>query len=265
MWACNARTRFSHPPADFYEWGECIRVCVLKSSSVWTLPHPIFENVITQCENTVFASTTWFLWVRRVCESICFKSWFSPDGPAYFWKCYHAMRENRFRIHHLIFMSEKSVSEYVLKGCSVQTVPHPIFENVIMHCEKTGFAPTTWLLWVRRMSQRMCFKKLFSPGGPAPNFFRRCDHAMREHRFRIHQLIFVSEESGSGYVFKSSSVRSRTLFLKKWWCNARTKFSHPPADFYEWGECVRVYVLQTNQSGRSRILFLKTWPCNVRA
>ena len=37
------------------------------------------------------------------------------------------------------------VSVYVLKGCWVQAVPHPIFENVTVHCENTFFVSTTYM------------------------------------------------------------------------------------------------------------------------
>ena len=111
---CNARTRFSYPPPAFYDWGECVRVYVLKGSSVQAVPHPIFENVTVQCKNTCFVSTTCFLWLGRVCESICFQRWFSPDSPAsIFWKRDRAMREHVCRSHHLFFMSEESVSVYM--------------------------------------------------------------------------------------------------------------------------------------------------------
>ena len=111
---CNARNRRSHPLPVFYDWGECVSVYVLKRCSVQAVPHPIFENVTVQCENTCFVSTTCFLWLRRVCQSICFKREFSQDGPApYFWKRDRAMRDHVFRIHHHIFMSEESVSEYM--------------------------------------------------------------------------------------------------------------------------------------------------------
>jgi len=74
MGRCNARTHFSHPPPRFYKWGECLRVYGFKSSSVQTVPHPNFENGTLQCENAFLASTTTFLWMRRVYQSICFKS-----------------------------------------------------------------------------------------------------------------------------------------------------------------------------------------------
>ena len=56
----------------FYEWGECARVYFFKSSSVQTVLHSNFENRTLQCENTFLASTTSFLWMRRVYQSICF-------------------------------------------------------------------------------------------------------------------------------------------------------------------------------------------------
>ena len=74
MRRCKVKTHFSHPPPCFYGWGECTRVYGLKSSSVQTVPHPNFENGTLQCETTFLASTTAFLWMRRVYQSICFKS-----------------------------------------------------------------------------------------------------------------------------------------------------------------------------------------------
>jgi hypothetical protein len=56
----NAKTRFSYPPPAFYDWGECVRVYVFNGGSVQTVPHPFFENVTVQCENTFVASTTCF-------------------------------------------------------------------------------------------------------------------------------------------------------------------------------------------------------------
>ena len=72
MGRCTARTHFSHPPPRFYGGGECSRVYGFKSSSVQTVPHPNFQNGTLQCENTFLASTTTFLWMRRVCHSIWF-------------------------------------------------------------------------------------------------------------------------------------------------------------------------------------------------
>ena len=45
IWVLNARKQFSYPSPAVYESGECVRVHVFKSSSVETVPHPIFENV----------------------------------------------------------------------------------------------------------------------------------------------------------------------------------------------------------------------------
>ena len=72
MWPCNARTHFSHPPPAFYEREECNWVYVFKISSVQTILHPNFENGTLQCEHILFASTTAFLWMRRVYQIICF-------------------------------------------------------------------------------------------------------------------------------------------------------------------------------------------------
>ena len=76
FWKCYraVRTCFSHPPPVFYEWGECLRVCVLKSTSVQTVPHSSFENVTVPCENKRFASIICCLWVRRVSQSCVLKS-----------------------------------------------------------------------------------------------------------------------------------------------------------------------------------------------
>jgi len=66
MGRCNVKTEFSPPPPRFYGWGECSRVYGFRSSSVQTVPHPNFQNETLQCENTFRASTTTFLWMRRV-------------------------------------------------------------------------------------------------------------------------------------------------------------------------------------------------------
>ena len=72
MGRCTARTHFSHPPPRFYGGWECSRVYGFKSSSVHTVPHPNIQNGTLQCENTFLASTTTFLWMRRVYQSIWF-------------------------------------------------------------------------------------------------------------------------------------------------------------------------------------------------
>ena len=54
------------------------------------------------------------------------------------------MREKGCRIHHLCFMREQCVSDYVcLKGSSVQTVLDSIFENASVQCENKSFASNT--------------------------------------------------------------------------------------------------------------------------
>ena len=74
MGRCNVITHFSQTPPRFHGWGECTRVYGFKSSSVQTILHSNFENGTLQRDNTFFASTTTFSWMRRVYKSICFKS-----------------------------------------------------------------------------------------------------------------------------------------------------------------------------------------------
>ena len=75
----------------------------------------------------------------------------------------------------------------------------------------------------------------------------------------------MSDESVSEYMFLNV-VQSKwfsALILNMWPFNAIQYFSHPPAHSYEWGECVRVYVLTVVQSRRFRTPFLKMRSCNA--
>ena len=71
MGRCNAITHLSHPPPPFYNWGEYVKVYVFQSSSVQAVLHPNLENGTLQRDNTFFASTTSFLWLMRVSQSVC--------------------------------------------------------------------------------------------------------------------------------------------------------------------------------------------------
>ena len=99
------------------------------------------------------------------------------------------------------------------------------------------------MLWVRKVCQSICFKRKFNPDGPAPYFSKR-HRAMREHIFCIHHLLFMIQETVSEYMLQKvvQSRRFRSYFSNTWPWNARTGLSYPPLTFYNWGECVRVYV-----------------------
>ena len=144
---------------------------------------------VFQCENTCFVSTTWFLWLERVCESVCFQRWFSPDSPAsIFWKRDRAMREHVCRIHHLFFYeSRECVSVYVLKRCSVQAVPHLIFEHVTVQCENTFFACTSYFVWARRVSEK---------GAPA-------ELNVTVHYFMISESYDVSDHLSDAFLWET--------------------------------------------------------------
>jgi hypothetical protein len=88
---------------------------------------------------------------------------------------------------------------------------------------------------------------------------------MREHIFRIHHQLFMSEESVPGYIVLEV-VQSRwycTLILEMGCCNARTHFSHPPPRLYKWGECTRVCSFKSSSVQIVLQPILKMEPCNA--
>ena len=66
MWPRNAIPELSHPPARFYERGECVRVYVFKSSLVQMVQYPNFEQLTLQRDTIFLANEKGNLWTHAV-------------------------------------------------------------------------------------------------------------------------------------------------------------------------------------------------------
>jgi len=105
MSQCNAIRQFSHLPTIFYQWGECVRVFVFKSSSVQTAPYLIWEHGF-RIRYVVFM-------IEEIVVEYRFQKVVQSKGSHILsWKCGRVMWEHKCRIHHIFFMSEESVLEY---------------------------------------------------------------------------------------------------------------------------------------------------------
>ena len=108
MSQCNAIRQFSHLPTIFYQWGECVRVFVFKSSSVQTAPYLIWEHGF-RIRYVVFM-------IEEIVVEYRFQKVVQSKGSHILsWKCGRVMWEHKCRIHHIFFMSEDSVLEYRFK------------------------------------------------------------------------------------------------------------------------------------------------------
>ena len=131
-WWCTCRLRFDNQRRAWTwlhhqrgGWG-CIIINLQFQIAKWTCRvrqhfRFIIMNVqaalgciIVNMRGNIFVSTNSFLKWRGCASVYVWKRQCSSDGPALmFWKDERAMREHLFRLDHLFFMSEESVSEYL--------------------------------------------------------------------------------------------------------------------------------------------------------
>ena len=163
------------------------------------------------------------------------------------------MRDDIFRIHHHVFMSDESVAEYTfLKSSSVQTVSQCIFENVSMWCDTTFFdSPTAFYEWEECVGFAPYFWKrdhvmrydIFRIRHHCRRFFWKCDHVMRYHMF------FASTTNCKVVWLPLGNARGLQLLDEYRICNTQQGLS-------------AYMFLKLDYSHRPCNLFFKTWICN---